>query len=162
MIATVSITLLLSIFIFRLLDKTINLHLPSVGTIHISGVKVYSDETLKNETTQILWGTIYPGSSTNVTLYVRSVSNVKTTLALKTANWTFLNSSGMIVYGTSNNTPYMNLTWNYSNTIVNPGETIPVTLTLTTAGATDFVEFLVNKEVKEFTFDISIYTVEEP
>ena len=99
---------------------------------------------------------MYPGNSNNVTLYLQSVSNVKTTLELQTTNWTLLNSNGTIVSGPSNSTNYMNLTWDYNNTTVNPKQTVPVTLTLAIDNSDNFIWFLINNNVTQFSFDIII------
>jgi hypothetical protein len=153
-------TLLLSGLISIWLYKTVNLHIPSLATIKTLGVKAYWDPNLKNQTTEIPWPTVYPGTSNNVTLYLQSVSNVKTRLELQTANWTFQSSNGTIVSGPANSTNYMNLTWNYNNKTVDPGQTIEVTLTLSIGNSPDFIRFLINNNVEEFSFEIIISTSE--
>jgi hypothetical protein len=155
-ISIAAITLSLSIMIPMLLERTSNLNFPSVGTIHTIGVRAYYDPNLQNETRQVKWGTIYPGSSTNITLYLKSVSNIKTIFRLQTANWTFLNASNAIVSGPSNTILYLNLTWNYNNTAINPDQTIPVTLTLSVVNSQTFTQFLVSNDVTNFSFDIII------
>lgn len=153
-------TLVLSALISMWLYKTDDLYIPSFATIRTLGVRAYWDPNLKNETTGLPWSTVYPGTSNNVTLYFQSVSNIKTKLLLRTANWTFRNSDGTIVLGLVNSTNYMNLTWNYNNTIVDPGQALQVTLTLSTDKSDDFIWFLVNNNVKEFSFDVIISTSE--
>jgi len=137
-VGVAAITLSLSIIIPLLIDTTIHFNFPSIGTIHTIGVKAYNDPYLQNQTTQVQWGTTYPGSTTNVTLYLKSTSNTKTTLHLQTGNWTFLNSTNAIVSGPDNTTPYLSLTWNYNGTTVNPGQAIPVTLTLSVTESPTF------------------------
>jgi hypothetical protein len=109
-VSVAAITLSLSIMIPMLIDTTTHLNLPSVGTMYTIGIKAYYDPDLQNITTQIQWGKTYPGSSTNVTLYIKSISNIQTRLQLQTAKWTFLNSTNAIVLGPSNVMPYLNLT----------------------------------------------------
>jgi hypothetical protein len=159
-VGVAAITLSLSIIIPALLDVTTRLNFPSIGTIRTIGVKAYNNANMQNETTQIQWGKVYTGSSTNVTLYLKSTSNIKTVLYLQTANWTLFNSTEATISGPNSTTPYLNLTWNYNNTAINPGQTIPVTLTLSVANSLTFTQFLVTKEVRYFSFDI-IITAEE-
>lgn len=160
-IVVATITLVLTTSVSMFLNKTTNLRFPSIGTIYTIGVKAYWDEALENETREVSWGTVHVGSSTSVTLYVKSISNVKTILELSSGNWVFLNSSDMIVYGPNNDNPYINLTCDYNNTVLNIGESIPIKLTLTIAESPTFVEFLINNDIKKFTFEINISAVEE-
>jgi hypothetical protein len=159
-VIVISATLLLSGLISIWLYKNVNLHVPSLATIKTLGVKAYWDPNLKNETTEIPWPTVYPSSSKNVTLYLQSVSNVKARLELQTGNWTFQSSNGTIVSGPANSTNYMNLTWNYKNTTVDPGQTVQVTLTLSIDNSPNFIRFLVDNNVEQFSFDIIISTSE--
>lgn len=153
-------TIILSTAISIWLSKIYNLHVPSIGTVKTIGVKAYWDANLKNETKQIQWGTTYPGSSINVTLYVQSISNVETTLKLETANWTFQDPNNAIISGPNDSTPYINLTWNYNNATIKPGETVQVTLTLSIDNSFDFIRFLINNNVRNYSFDITIRTLE--
>jgi len=152
--------LLLSALISTWLYKNVDLYIPSFATIKTLGVKSYWDPDLKNETNEIPWSTVYPGTSNNITLYLQSVSNIKTKLELQTANWTFRNSNGTIVLGPVKSTNYMSLTWNYNNATIDPGQAIQVTLDLSTDKSDDFIWFLINENVKEFSFDIRISTSE--
>lgn len=138
----------------------VDLRVPSLGTIKTLGVEAYWDSDLKNQTERIDWGTIWPGMSKNITLHVRSKSNIETALELRAANWTFRDSNDSIVTGPSISSPYMNLTWNYDETIVGPSEVIRVTLTLSVDISSDFIEFLVTNDVEKFSVDIIIYTAE--
>jgi hypothetical protein len=151
-----AITLLISALISIWLSKFHNLHIPSVGTIHTLGVKAYWDSDLNNETKEIQWGTVYPGSLNNVTVYLQSICNVNATLELTPVNWTFNNSKNAIVLGPTNNTSYMSLIWNYDNSTVTPAQILQVTLTLQVENSLDFTWFLINNNVKTFSFDIII------
>jgi hypothetical protein len=161
-VSAVAIALVLSLFIIiPMLDPTAHLHLPSIGTIRTVGVKAYYDPNLQNITTQIQWGETYPGSTNNITIYIKSTSNIQTKLDLQTGNWTFLNSTNAVVSGPDNTTPYLNLTWNYNNATINPGQAIPVTLTLSVTDSPTFTQFLVNSNVVCFSFDIVISAAEQ-
>jgi len=133
---------------------------PSFGTLKTVNVKAYWDESHVNETREISWGTVYPGSTCNTTFYLQSISNIETKLELITGNWTFRNSHGTPVLGPVNATSYMNLTWNYDNTNVDPRETLPVKLTLVASDSQEFTLFLINDDVREFSVDITIRAVE--
>lgn len=160
-IIVVAITLLVSGIISIILDGGSLISLPSVGNIHTIGVKAYWDQALQNQTTGINWGTVYPGQPYNLTLYLQSVSNVPTTLDMTTANWTYINTNNTITAGPTENTPYINLTWDYNNQTLNPNETIQTTLTLTTDSSSGFITFLINNNIKQVTMDIIIQTNEQ-
>lgn len=160
-IVVAAITLALSTAISIWLSRITNLHFPSIGTIKTIGVKAYWDANLTNETDKIQWGTIYLGSSNNVTIHVRSVSNYNTVLNLSTANWTFQNSNNATVQEPANRSLYMDLTWNYNDTTVHPGDTIQTTLTLIVKYSFEFTEFLIENDVKGFNFDIMITASEQ-
>lgn len=144
-----AITLLLSSGLSIWLSKTTDLEIPSIGTVKTIGVEAYWDENLENKTEEINWDIIWVGTSKNVTLYLRSVSNVETVLKLNTTNWNPTNIS--------NN---MDLSWNYNETPIDLGEVIQVTITLSTTYSKPFVEYLMSNNVKEFSFDIIIYAIE--
>jgi hypothetical protein len=148
----VLITLLLSTTITLLLNRFDNLHVPSIGTIRTIGVEVYGKEiNLTQDGKQYIdWGTIYLGTLTSRSFYVRSRSNMDTTLRLNATNW---NPSGI--------SDFLTLSWNYTdNTIVKPNQTIPVTITLSADSSQQFVEYLVRNNVREFSFDITIRSSE--
>lgn len=160
-VSVAAITLSLSIIIPILLDATTHFYIPSIGNVRTIGVEAYYDPNLQNQTIQIQWGTTYTGSTTNVTLYLKSISNTQTILHLQTANWTFTNSSNAIVSGPNDTTPYLNLTWNYNNTVISPSQTVPVTLTLSVADTPAFIQYLVSNNVTNFRFDITISATEQ-
>jgi flagellar basal body-associated protein FliL len=154
------ITLCTSTIVSIWLDVHSNFYFPSVGNIRTIGVKAYWDQEHANETTEIQWGTLYPGSTNNATLYLRSTSNYEATLKLQTGNWAFQNSNNTTVSGPNNTTSYMNLTWNYNDAPITPGEIVPVTLTLQVNDSSSFIEFLIQNNVNRFSFDINIQAQE--
>jgi len=160
-IGVAAITLSISIIIPVLLDATVHFKFPSIGTIRTIGVKAFYDPNLQNITTQIQWGTSYPGSTKNITLYIESTSNTNTQLHVQTGNWTFFNSTDAIVSGPGNITQYLTLTWNYNGTTLNPGQQIPVTLTLSVTESSTFTQFLIDNKVTSFSFDIVISATEQ-
>jgi hypothetical protein len=155
---TVAVTLIISSMILVWLDGWINLKIPSTGTIRLRGVEGYWDKNLTNKTETCDWGTIWPGVTENRTIYLRSICNFDTTLNLTTGNWTYLDSNDNIVSGPNSTTPYMNLTWNYNYTMIKPGQTLQVTLTLSVDRSSNLIEFLIANDVKRFSVDIYIST----
>jgi hypothetical protein len=160
-IVVAAATLSLSAVVSIILDHGSSISLPSIGNIHTIGVKAYWDPNLQSQTIGIDWGTVYTGQSINVTLYLRSISNVPTVLEMTTANWTFINTNNTIAAGPTENTPYISLTWNYNYQTLSPNETIQTTLTLTTDNSFKFITFLINNNIKQVTMDIIIQTNEK-
>lgn len=146
---TVIITLVISSIVSLWLSKVANLNIPSMGTIKTLGVKAYWDKDLKNVTKYIDWATIWPGSSQNVTLYVLSVSNIETTLHLNATNWHPTDLSD-----------YMSLSWDYNGTKIQPSEVIQVTVTLSASSSPSFIFYLIDNDMKQFSFDIIMATQE--
>jgi len=103
----------------------------SQGTVKATGVGVYLDSSCSNAVPFVDWGTIEPGSTKNVTVYVRNEGNGVVTLFLGTENWTPSNASN-----------YMALSWDYAGQPIVPQEVVQITLTLSTSpdieGITNF------------------------
>lgn len=152
----VAVTLALSMGISVLLNRYHNLHVPSIGTIYALGVEAYGgDITYKNDTQCIDWGTVYIGTSTNRSVYIRSRSNIPTTLSLAIANLTFEDAQGNPAEPP--NGDYVQLTWNYDNSTVTPNQEIHVTLTLSISYDSNFINYLITNQISNFSFDIRIY-----
>jgi len=157
-VATIAVSALVSLW----LSRYHNLRFPSIGTIYTIGVEAYGDQDLTNRTTQIQWGTLYTNTKTNITIYLHSISNIPTTLTLKTENWTFITTAGTNITEPPNRQNYMNLTWNYNNQTLNPDETIETTLTVTVTDNPTFLEYLIQNNITTFNFTITIRTKETP
>ena len=158
---TAVITLIVSSLISIWLSRVTDWNFSTIGTIKTVGVEAYWDLDLKNKTEETFdWGTIYMGTSTNITLYLRSISNIETTLNLTAMNWTFYNRDKIVVQPPANISECMDLSWNYNETTVHPGEIIQVTLTLKAYSSNPFILYLITNDVEEFSVDISISTSE--
>jgi hypothetical protein len=142
-------TILISSAVSIWLSNFHNLTLPTIGTIKTIGVEAYWDPSLENKTETIDWDTIWPGSTKNVTLYIRSVSNVKTSLHLNTSS-----------INPANISEYLNLSWNYDGTPLNPNGIIQVTLFLSASGNNSFNRYLIANDVTAFSIDIYIVASE--
>lgn len=145
-LASVALTTTISI----MLSKTSNFTLPSLGTVKTIGVEVYGDQNLENKTETINWDEVWVGSSKNVTVYIRSISNYQIILNLNATDWNPADVSD-----------YMNLSWDYNGTLLNPGETIPVMLTLSIPSSYSFVNYLIDNDVQNFNVDIHIIAASE-
>lgn len=109
----------------------------NAGTVRTFGVGVYQDSECINALSSINWGTLEPGSSTNITCYVRNELSSVSTLSMYTSNWSPSNASN-----------YMNLSWDYGGQLIDVDEVIQVTFTLSVDAN---IEGITN-----FSFDISI------
>ena len=154
-------TLLLSTTVSMWLSRFHNLHLPSLGTIRVIGVEAYGGNitTTPDEKQIIDWGTVYPGTFTNRSVFVKSISNLPVTLNLTISNIVFQNST---VQNIVENPPIenpLNLTWDYNNALLYPNDEIYVTLTLKVSSDYSFVNYLINNNVEKFGFDITIRAI---
>jgi len=158
-IAVVLITILLQTLISMWLSRNNTIRLPSFGTIYTLQAEVYggSLKELDNGQKFIDWGTVYPGTTVNRTFNVMSKSNVEAKLIIKAMNWVFNNSRGEIVKGPTNETNYMTLIASLNETLMNPNQSLEVTLTLIVSNSNDFINFIIENEVTSFSFDIYIY-----
>jgi hypothetical protein len=109
----------------------------SVGTVKGVGVGIYWDSACTNMTSSINWGTVDPGSSKLVTLYVRNEGNTPITLSKTETNWT-----------PSNAINYITLTWNYANQTLSYNTALQISLKLAVSS--------VVSGITSFTFDTTI------
>ncbi len=148
--AVATITIVVNSAIAMWLSRYGSLHVPSIGTIQTIDVEAYGGNvTLKDGVAYIDWGSIYPGASKNESFYLRSTSNVNVKINLETANWDPLGIAS-----------YMNVSWNYSGRLLRPNEVVPITLILNVSSSENFITYLIANDVKQFSFDISIYASE--
>jgi len=109
----------------------------NAGTVVAIGVGVYWDNECTNALSSIDWGMLEPGSSKNVTGYIRNEGNSVSTLFMYTSNW-----------NPSNASDYMTLSWDYGGQSINPDEVVQVTFTLSVDASIDGITV--------FSFDITI------
>jgi hypothetical protein len=117
MMIFVSAALLTWITVSYALTSSYVLH--SAGMIKGLGVGIYSDNGCTRTLTSIDWGMADPGSTKNVTIYVRNEGNTPITLSLSTANW-----------NPSNAANYMPLSWNYNGQTIAVNQVVQITHTL--------------------------------
>ena len=153
-VATVLITILVLVLISALIIHNAPISLINIGKVHTLNVEVYGGNiTTINGELALDWGTVYPGIKVNRTFYIRSKSNIEGTLIIKTGNWTFKNTRTY----TYNKTEWMNIIeppWN--ETKLKPKQEIFATVTLNVTNSQEFIDWLVENEIKSFSFDITI------
>ena len=116
----------------------------SSGAIQIQttfGLGVYSDDQGSTPLTSVPWGTLQPGGSQDVIIYIKNEGNTATTLSLESSNWS-----------SSAAETYLNLLWNYDGTPIAPDEVEQITLRLTVDANIQGVD--------TFSFDITIVGTE--
>ena len=122
--------------IFGLLSTAVRVG--STGMVVSSAnIGVYWDSLCVRNVTAIDWGTLEPGGSKTVTLFVKNTGNVAMTLSLSTVGWDPQVAS-----------TYLGLTWGREGVIIQPDEVIPVTLTLNVSGDV--------QDITSFSFNIYI------
>ena len=113
------------------------LTISNTGRMKTIGVGVYLDSACTDVVSTIDWETVEPGSSKNVTVYIRNEGNSVSTLSINATNWNPPSASN-----------YMSLSWDYGGQQLSPNQVIQVTLTLTISSAI--------QDISSFTFDITI------
>jgi hypothetical protein len=99
-----------------------------------SSIDVFWDANCQNHVQSIAWGTLNPGDTKSVTVYVRNEGQGGTVLALNTSDWNPPTASS-----------YLSIGWNYSGDVVQSGQTVPIMLTLSVnSSVTDVTDFGVN------------------
>ena len=152
--ATALIIILVLVLISVLITHNTPQLLINVGKIHTLNVEVYGGNlTSINGELVLDWGIVYPGIQVNRTFYIKSKSNIEGTLTIKTGNWTFKNTKTY----TYNKTEWMNIiepSWN--ETKLQPKQEIFATITLNVTNSQEFIDWLIENEIKSFSFDITI------
>jgi len=109
----------------------------NTGSVKAVGVGVYWDSGCTSPVSSIPWGMLDPGSSKNVTCYIRNEGNSVSTLSMYTSNWNPSSASS-----------YITLSWNYGGQSISPGGVVKVTFTLSISASIN--------GITSFSFDITI------
>jgi len=107
------------------------------GTVNAVGVEVYWDYACTDSVSSVDWGKLDPGSTRDVTLYVRNEGTSTLILSMSTSNWDPSGASG-----------YMTLNWDYGGQSISPDEVVQVTFTLSISANIE--------GITSFSFDITI------
>lgn len=125
-----------------------DVYVPSLGTIKTLDVETYWDQNGENKRETLSWEEIkiekiswdeIKVDPLNTTVYVKSVSNFKVTLDIFLTDWNPAEISD-----------YLTISWDYNGALINPGEIIPVTMTLSASSSDAFINYLVENEIKQF------------
>jgi hypothetical protein len=130
-------------------------YLPSLGTIKTIDVEIYWDPNGENKRETLSWDEIkieklewdeIKTGTVNTTVYVKSVSNFRVTLNMFLTDWNPEEISD-----------YITISWDYNGKHLDPGEIIPVTMTLAASSSDDFINYVVENEITRF--DVVIHFV---
>jgi hypothetical protein len=111
--------------------------LPNLGTVKAMGVGVYWDSDCSNTVTSVNWGTVAPGSTNDVTVFIKNEGDVAETLSSTAENW-----------NPSTASMYMSLSWDYAGQVIVVDGVIEVKLSLSVSSAIE--------GITSFSFDIII------
>jgi hypothetical protein len=114
-------------------NKTIS----NTGSVKAIGVGVYWDQNCTNPVSAIDWGILEPGSTKNVTIYIRNEGNSAVSLGMETSNWSPSNASN-----------YIALSWDYDGSSIDPSVVVSVIFTLAVSASIE--------GITSFSFDITI------
>jgi hypothetical protein len=154
-IVVVVYTMTLTTLAATLLTRNHNLHLPSFGTIYTIGYEIYGgDIIIKDGYPALDWGTTNVGNSTNRSFYLRSTSNIPTIPKLNITDWSFTSSDMPAPLPAANK---INVTWNLNDTPIEPDQEVYVTTKLEIQIDPDFIKYLVDNRVTQFSFNMTIY-----
>jgi hypothetical protein len=151
-VVSVASTSLVAIMLSHSEDE---IYLPSLATIKTIEVETYWDPNGENRRENLTWNEIQiqkldgdevKMNQVNTTVYVKSVSNFRVTLNMSLTDWNPVEISD-----------YLTISWDYNETILNPGEIIPVTMTLSASSSDAFINYLVENEITRF--DVVIHIV---
>ncbi len=107
------------------------------GSLKSLGIGVYWDPECTDSTSSLDWLLLEPGSSHDVTLYLKNEGNSALTLSMATENW-----------NPGSAPDYMTLTWNREGQQINPNEAIGSVITLAVSETVQGID--------SFSFDMVI------
>ena len=118
-----------------------NKTIPNNGHVKAVGVGVYWENSCINDVDSIGWGYLDPGTSHDVTVYVRNEGTVPMTLSMSVNNW-----------NPSSASTYITVSWNREGQSLDPDDVLTATITLSVSQATT--------DLSSFSFDITIVGTE--
>jgi len=136
-----AIAILAIVGIVIYINRTYVIH--NTGRILTVGVEFYQDANCTIKVNEINWGEVYPGFTYNRTLYCKNIRNLAVTLNLTVTNWQPENASLYLTAG-----------WNYTDTVLQPGDVIPIQFELNVSSDVD--------EIENFSFDFNVTATSVP
>jgi hypothetical protein len=134
------------------------IYLPSVGTIKTIGVETYWDQNGENKIEALTWDEIkiekdewdeITMEPISTTVYVKSVSNFRVTMNIFLTDWSPEEISD-----------YLTVSWDYEGEEMDPGDIIPVTLTLSASSTDDFIDYILENNTQSFSVSIHFVATE--
>jgi hypothetical protein len=101
----------------------------STGKIKSINCEIYADANRTIKLLQVDWGVLSPGDVAAVTFWLQNIGNINATLSFNITDWQF---SGVLPNSTvpANASSFLVYSWNYTNYVLKPFETIPVQMQL--------------------------------
>lgn len=124
-----------SALVFGLLSASTTIS--NTGNVKTVGVGVYWDSSCSQEVSLIDWGSLDPGETSSVTVYVRNEGSVAVVLSMTTENWDPTLASS-----------YITLDWDRDDYVLSSGESVQAVLTLSVSSSIT--------GITSFSFDIVI------
>jgi hypothetical protein len=109
----------------------------SDGTITTVNIGVFSNSDCTENCTEISWGSLLPSNSTSKIVYVKNTGTVPITLSMTANSWVPTNADD-----------YLTLEWDQEGSVLNVGDSVAASITLTAAEDTG--------DLQNFTVDIVI------
>jgi hypothetical protein len=128
---------LIAVIGFALAAQYFQVKIPTIGNIVALNVEVFSDPACATPLVMVDWGVLEPGESKTMVCYIKSLSNVNSSLSMSVANWNSTQAS-----------LYLSASWNREGYLARPNEAVPASLTLHVDSAV--------QNVTGFSFDIII------
>jgi hypothetical protein len=118
----------------------------AVGTTGPFGI--YWDKNCTQQVTSINWTTLTPGSSKNITVYVRNLSNTTCYLSVATTNWNPPNAP-----------TYLKYSWTSTTSKIDAGKTLEVKQTLKVTpditGISNFSFDITFQQLNSYRWDVN-------
>lgn len=133
---TVIVGLSLTLVAYGVISRSITIG--SRGTVNLPvGVGFYWDSNCTDPVLFVDWGDIQPGSTVNVTVFVRNEGGQDISLNITAENWYPTETTGYMVFSID-----------YTGQIINPREIVQITLSLAISSSIE--------RITSFSFDITV------
>ncbi len=106
----------------------------STGVVTTANLGVYSDSACTQALASVNWGTVAPGGSVSMTVYVKNVGSTQVTLSMSKANWNPTSANGPVT-----------IAWNKEGSVLAVNQVAMATLTLSvSSGVSGITTFSVD------------------
>lgn len=109
----------------------VKMRIPGSGTVKTINVAAFWDESCTDPVSAVNWGSMFPGESTTILIYLKNTGSVPMILTLTTENWIPAVAES-----------HLQVVWDQENTILQPGQVQAASFTLSvSSGAVGFTDF---------------------